>query len=229
MNDCASSQLPWIRESQSWKGDENTKNELANSFLWKLNVWVEGREVAVVPAFLRKAGAQKQRSMDGIVRSLLYPILNTHRELIPEAFPQHWSPSSWSPWTPAEDMEIRLESDEIQSAFEAIIGHRSSGPIRSSLTRHDNFLRFPSSAGEAFIESFAQASSDGVFIWTKLVLSELLNKLDDDQPLEDLYDVLEILPKDLDEFYEKILSSIRSADSAESWAILDMLMVARAE
>ncbi|KPM45976.1 hypothetical protein AK830_g724 [Neonectria ditissima] len=267
----------------------------------QLKLWEGDKELVLATAFLWKAGAEKQRSMDGIIRSLLYTILDKNREdLIPKAFPQYWSPNSWSPWTPAEDLEIPLDSDEIQSAFEAIISDNSSGyrycffidgvdefedaeirkrelastllrwtsnnpenvkicvssreepvfidlfplgqrirlhlvtagdirkAIQGSFGKHENFLKFPSGEREEFIERFVR-DSEGVFIWTKLVLDELWNKLDDKQPLEHLHNVLDIVPKNLDEFYESILLSIRSSDAAESSAIFDILITARAE
>lgn len=267
----------------------------------QLKLWQGDKKLILATAFLWKAGAKKQRSMDGIVRSLLYTILDNYREdLIPKAFPRHWAPNSWSPWTPVEDMEIPLDSDEIQSALEAIISDQSSGyrfcffldgidefddveirkrelastllrwtssnpenvkicvssreepvftdlfplgqrirlhrvtagdirkAIQGILGKHENFLKFHLDEREEFIKRFVRAS-DGVFIWTKLVLDELWNKLDDKQPLEDLYNILENLPRDLDDFYERILRSIRASDAAESSAILNILITARAE
>ncbi|EEU41538.1 uncharacterized protein NECHADRAFT_87715 [Fusarium vanettenii 77-13-4] len=267
----------------------------------QLKRWQGDKKLVLATAFLWKAGAKKQRSMGGIVRSLLYAILDKNREdLIPKTFPQHWSPNSWSPWTPAEDMEIPLDSDEIQSALEAIISDQSSGyrycffldgvdefedaeirkrelastllrwtssnpenvkicvssreepvfidlfplgqrirlhlvtagdirkAIQGVLGKHENFLKFPLDKRGHFIERFV-GDSEGVFIWTKLVLDELWSKLDDKQPLEDLHNVLDVVPKDLDEFYERILRSIRNSDAAESSAIFDILITARAE
>ncbi|KAF5011527.1 hypothetical protein FDECE_2358 [Fusarium decemcellulare] len=267
----------------------------------QLKLWQGDQKLVLATAFLWKAGAKKQRSMDGIVRSLLYAILDNYREdLIPKVFPQHWSPNSWSPWTPAEDIKVRLDSDEIQSALEAIISDQSSGyrfcffldgvdefedaeirkrelastllrwtssnpenvkicvssreepvfidlfplgqrirlhlvtagdirkAIQGVLGKHENFLKFPLAERGDFIERFVR-DSEGVFIWTKLVLDELWNKLDDKQPLEHLHSVLDVVPRDLDEFYERILRSIRTSDAAESSAIFDILVTARAE
>ncbi|KAF4465116.1 p-loop containing nucleoside triphosphate hydrolase [Fusarium albosuccineum] len=246
----------------------------------QLKLWQGDRKLVLATAFLWKAGAKKQRSMDGIVRSLLYTILDNYREdLIPKVFPQHWSPNSWSPWTPAEYMEAigsvffldgvdEFEDAEIRkrelastllrwtssnpenvkicvsSREEPVfidlfpLGQRirlhlvTAGDIRKAiqgvLGKHENFLKFPLAERGDFIERFVR-DSEGVFIWTKLVLDELWNKLDDKQPLEHLHSVLDVVPRDLDEFYERILRSIRTSDAAESSAIFNILVTARAE
>ncbi|KAI8711958.1 hypothetical protein NCS52_01460900 [Fusarium sp. LHS14.1] len=298
----------WLVEGNSIPSHYNLKISFRDCFLAEhsetssqLKLWQGDKKLLLATAFLWKAGAKKQRSMDGIVRSLLYAILDKYREdLIPKAFPQHWSPNTWSPWTPAEDMEIPLDTDEIQSALEAIIGDKSSGyrycffldgvdefedaeirkrelastllrwtssnpenvkicvssreepvfidlfplgqrirlhlvtagdirkAIQGVLGKHENFLKFPLEKRADFVERFV-GDSEGVFIWTKLVLDELWNKLDDKQPLEDLHNVLDVVPKDLDEFYDRILRSIRNSDAAESSAIFNILITARAE
>lgn len=54
-------------------------------------VWAGKMPVKVCGFFFWRSGNEEQRSQRGLLRSLLYTMLQGHRDLIPEVFPEAWS------------------------------------------------------------------------------------------------------------------------------------------
>ncbi|CVL02574.1 uncharacterized protein FMAN_00078 [Fusarium mangiferae] len=73
---------------------------------------------------------------------------------------------------------------------------------------------------ERFVSRFVNMAK-GVFIWVKLVLRELELELYSEVSLGALYEVLDAFPKDLEEFYDRILHNV---DRPEAWAMLNALV-----
>ncbi|KAH6712458.1 hypothetical protein BKA61DRAFT_692416, partial [Leptodontidium sp. MPI-SDFR-AT-0119] len=60
--------------------------------------WAGGKCIIVAKFFFWKQGDPIQRSMDGLIRSLLYQILSEAPELIAEYFPNQWKAIQNTPW-----------------------------------------------------------------------------------------------------------------------------------
>ncbi|PNP50613.1 hypothetical protein FNYG_15944 [Fusarium nygamai] len=97
--------------------------------------------------------------------------------------------------------------------------------IEKFLSDDQHLDTFDSADSEKFISTFVEMA-DGIFIWVKLVLRELEEKLNYKLSLDELYTVLKEVPEGLDEFYARILLRIRSTDKQEAWAILDIMIEA---
>ncbi|CAG1972994.1 unnamed protein product [Fusarium graminearum] len=79
---------------------------------------------------------------------------------------------------------------------------------------------FDPTESEKFISRFVNMAN-GVFIWVKLVLQELEEKLNYEVSLDALYQVLDTVPEKLEEFYDRILLRISRCDRSEAWAVFD--------
>lgn len=86
-------------------------------------------KLGVASVFLYRAGtSEKQKTIDGVRRTLLHAILERYRpDLISRVFKRHWNPTGWSPLYPVEDIELDgpdedcQDSNEITTAFEAVL------------------------------------------------------------------------------------------------------------
>ncbi|KAK0609528.1 hypothetical protein B0T17DRAFT_621585 [Bombardia bombarda] len=95
--------------------------------------------------------------------------------------------------------------------------------IHSSIGEHPHFKTIEPHLQEKFINDFA-CMAEGVFIWVKFALDEVTEKLECEQPIEELYRALEAFPTELDGFYERIVKSFRQSDKAEFLAILNIML-----
>ena len=55
-----------------------------------LSHWANGKELVIVNFFFWRAGNKLQKSLDGLVRSLLHDLLKQRPDLIPSTLPLHW-------------------------------------------------------------------------------------------------------------------------------------------
>jgi NACHT domain len=55
-----------------------------------LEVWADGKELIIASFFFQQSGTMMQKSINGLIRSLLYTCLRQHPDLISEAFPNQW-------------------------------------------------------------------------------------------------------------------------------------------
>lgn len=96
--------------------------------------------------------------------------------------------------------------------------------IENKILGHYHFATFDPASRDKFLNNFVRIAN-GVFIWVKLVLEEIIEKLDHRQTVEDLELLLKTVPTELKVFYEEILSKkIRSSDREETWAILNIMV-----
>ena len=79
-----------------------------------MSIWAGGQELAIANFFFWRHGTEYQRSLKGLLRSLLFSILSQCPDLVKAIFPQPWERAR-------EGISIRLENDDIKSAFEGLI------------------------------------------------------------------------------------------------------------
>jgi hypothetical protein len=56
----------------------------------QLLLWA-GQETLTIPSFFWNGGTPDQRSQSGLLRTILYDVLSTHRQLIPIVLPRYWA------------------------------------------------------------------------------------------------------------------------------------------
>ncbi|KAH7186989.1 hypothetical protein DER44DRAFT_737016 [Fusarium oxysporum] len=95
--------------------------------------------------------------------------------------------------------------------------------IDKYLSDDSHLKTFDPTESEKFISRFVNMAN-GVFIWVKLVLQELEEKLNYEVSLDALYQVLDTVPEKLEEFYDRILLRVSRCDRPEAWAVFDALI-----
>ena len=73
--------------------------------------------------FFWKPGSVLQKSLAGLLRSLLHDTLKVCPKLIPEVLPKYWNRMKSMPWQ--VQTELHLPAPEIQAAFGRLIERRS--------------------------------------------------------------------------------------------------------
>ncbi|KAK0708830.1 hypothetical protein B0T21DRAFT_270516, partial [Apiosordaria backusii] len=71
-----------------------------------LQSWAGGRTLVFTSFFFWKSGSQLQKSLAGLVRSILYYILRACPELVPDLLPDVWSQLSGIPWYCLSEISI---------------------------------------------------------------------------------------------------------------------------
>ena len=84
-----------------------------------LTYYTDGRDLVVAKFFFWKPGTPKQKSLDGLYRSLLYDVFNARPELIPEAMPERWKAARAMPWQAQANLAIHEK--DIRTAFSRLI------------------------------------------------------------------------------------------------------------
>lgn len=95
--------------------------------------------------------------------------------------------------------------------------------VRSELYDHHQFRKQPEEDCNALIDETVQLA-EGVFLWASLVVKEMRYKLDSRQKIPALRQVLEWLPRKLEDCFERILIDriLTSSNQRESCAILQI-------
>ena len=66
--------------------------------------------------------------------------------------------------------------------------------------------------------------ADGVFLWVKLVIDELLEPLFDGEPIGDLINRLSELPDELPDFYQRMLSSVSERNHVVAVSLFELVL-----
>jgi hypothetical protein len=98
--------------------------------------WAGARTLVVGKFFFWKPGNHLEKSLEGLIRSLLYGILRKSHTLIPSVFHQYWAPSRASLWKHVADLEISYQ--DIFSAFDSLI--TSSDAIKDTTSASTSSL-----------------------------------------------------------------------------------------
>lgn len=85
--------------------------------------------------------------------------------------------------------------------------------VRDTLCENSRFKRLQSSHRSAATELIVEITkrSQGVFLWTFLVVQSLLRGLGNEDTIPDLHRQLKLLPTDLSEYFDRMLASIEDA------------------
>jgi hypothetical protein len=84
-----------------------------------LQRWAGPRKLVFARFFFWRPGNMLQTSLFGLVRSLLFHVLEQCPETISSVFPQFWNPANFQPWVIRKDLNI--DNDEILRAFEEVL------------------------------------------------------------------------------------------------------------
>ncbi|GAB1212872.1 hypothetical protein ATERTT37_002021 [Aspergillus terreus] len=84
-----------------------------------LEQWAGDRTLVMASFFFWKPGSKLQKSMDGLLRALLYETLKSLPALVPTILPEQWNAISSTPWQMHTKLELRPET--IREAFGRLI------------------------------------------------------------------------------------------------------------
>ncbi|KAE9365563.1 hypothetical protein N431DRAFT_563443 [Stipitochalara longipes BDJ] len=93
----------------------------------QLKEWAGTRTLVVANFFFWKPGKPLQKSLEGLIRSLVHSILSKIPDLISTVFPQFWDPGKMFLWQPQTELKIPYET--IRSAFKILV--ESSGYMQN--------------------------------------------------------------------------------------------------
>jgi len=92
--------------------------------------------------------------------------------------------------------------------------------IEGAISEHQNFKTFDEAATSDFINHFVEKAK-GVFLWVKLILADVVETLEYQNGLHDLYQVMDEYPKEMDDLFERIIEKVKSQ---EAWDILRIMV-----
>lgn len=80
-----------------------------------LNAWTDGKDLVFASFFFWRHGTEFQRSLNGLLRSLLYSVLSQYPDLIRAIFPLQWEAACHGP----ESM-VQFRQVDVQKAFSSL-------------------------------------------------------------------------------------------------------------
>ncbi|KAL6232100.1 hypothetical protein BDW75DRAFT_28188 [Aspergillus navahoensis] len=255
--------------------------------------WAEGDSVIRASYFSWSPGNLLQKTLGGLLRSLLFQILEQQPQLIPAVVDcTRWS-SVWMPsgkiadWSDLELLsslqrcisclkklyiktllfvdgldEFECMDERRQDLIEILTTLSCSGNVKiilssrpwnifqdsfgnlpqirlEDLTRGDiklyvqekffknprfqYLLRCDQRTAESLISTVLD-KAEGVFLWVRLVVRELLKGLQDGDGIHTLYRKLEGIPSDLNEYFKRLFSSIDPQHKREASIILQVTL-----
>lgn len=263
----------------------------------ELQAWAGQSKTLVLASFyFWRAGRCDQKSLEGLVRSILHTLLIKLPHLIPDLFPEYWDPGSFSSLEfvigatkkihfnrvlPALDRVLKRNIDiedysfcffidgldefedpnekhsmlarrlcswtelnpaslkicvssrqelafmnnflEQQRLYLHLLTYKDMEiTVLNYLKRHPNFLAM-SGEEQGFLVNSIVDRGEGVFLWVKLVLDEIWEALDEKSHLDEIFELLNTFPDELEAFFSFILLSVRKRYRREGWAILAVL------
>ncbi|CAJ2509558.1 Uu.00g145840.m01.CDS01 [Anthostomella pinea] len=81
-----------------------------------LQTWSGGKTLVFAKSFFWRLGRNAQKSLSGLIRSLLYQVLSGSPELLPVAFPRRWSETD----SPALS-DVGLDRGDVEEAFDLLM------------------------------------------------------------------------------------------------------------
>ncbi|KAK0738941.1 hypothetical protein B0T18DRAFT_395150 [Schizothecium vesticola] len=188
-------------------------------------------EPVVAAVFFWNAGSRSQKSMNGLYRTLLHSILESHhKDLIPLLFPDRLVNSN--PKRVKMCVSSREEEPWLDhfNNYPRLTVHLTTDPdietmIRNAIGEHPNFEVFEPWKARWFIDHFVQIA-EGVFLWAKLILVDVVAMLDYKKGLRDLRQALESYPPELDGLFEKIMRD-KVRNNEEALTILKIMIELR--
>jgi hypothetical protein len=181
-----------------------------------LDSWAHGK-LTIAASFFWSAGSDLEKSHVGLLRALLYQILDQHPELIQLIFPERWtavlrSPTQQKPWTEKELLiALKLLSQAPTSSlrlFFLIDGlDEFSGDHQDLIeSLHDHGVL----TGEELkaLGNEIRTRAQGVFLWVTLAIKDLGRGIGKRDSMLVLQKRLANYPSELHGFYQHILDSI---------------------
>ena len=89
-----------------------------------LKTWAGTKQLVVAKFFFWMPGTTMENSIDGLIRTILYDVLQKCPELISIVFPEQWKEVQYLPWQTS--VELHLDSNEIAKAFRQLLACRNS-------------------------------------------------------------------------------------------------------
>ncbi|KAH8759765.1 hypothetical protein BGZ57DRAFT_614955 [Hyaloscypha finlandica] len=90
----------------------------------RLKHWSGDKNLVFASFFFWKPGNELQRSLLGLVRTLLFHVVAQCRDFIPEVFKEFWQPSEYSVWG-TNPPSLALGSREIMNAFNRLMNNEN--------------------------------------------------------------------------------------------------------
>ncbi|KAK5637025.1 hypothetical protein RRF57_012737 [Xylaria bambusicola] len=140
-----------------------------------LSLWANGDKYFVCNFFFSNLGTFEQKSQEGLFRTLLYQILDSHRSLIPEVLPH-----MWKELYNKEDAELPSQA-EMKCAFETI------SRMSDMLGRFCLFIDG--------LDEFVGDYMDGVAFIKSLAANEHIKIIVSSRPIPDCVTAFSDLPK----------------------------------
>ena len=81
----------------------------------ELEQWAGDKTLVFVRFFFWRPGSLLQRTLLGLIRSLMFSVAKRCPEVIPTAFENHWNPSMYHPWALLPHLD--LSNQEIMDGF----------------------------------------------------------------------------------------------------------------
>jgi hypothetical protein len=90
----------------------------------QLQQWAGQKTLVFGKFYFWKFGTERQKNLDGLVRSLLFHILRNSPEFTIDLFPTHWAPDDYRIST--SEPKIHINEIEIRQAFDKLIGNSAT-------------------------------------------------------------------------------------------------------
>jgi hypothetical protein len=84
----------------------------------RLSPWASGKQLVLVNFFFWRAGSELQKSLDGLLRSLLHDLLKQRPDLIPSVLPLQWG--KITSLHLQADPDLRIFKTDVQRAFKEL-------------------------------------------------------------------------------------------------------------
>ncbi|KAE9364219.1 hypothetical protein N431DRAFT_388199, partial [Stipitochalara longipes BDJ] len=261
----------------------------------QLRKWAATRKLIITQFFFYKAGAPLEKTIAGLVRSVLHSILKKLPELMPIVLSEFWNPDKimsgpfpteskisyerallalddvvknasankdyclclfldgldeledptmkqflfaqklrqWVEYSP-ENLKICASSREERSFMDQfpseqrlylhlLTKHDITKMIERKLEMHPSWLIERSTIERRKLVKEIATRADGVFLWVELVLHQIYEGLDDHESFQELQNLLDHIPDELEEFFGRILSSISKPYRQEAWTLFAVL------
>lgn len=249
-------------------------------FQQALDQWSGGQNVLSVGHFFWKSGTELQRSLDGMLRTVLFKALEEAEELMFPVLAPHPKAGkrrdqyTWSTKVLLECFRCLvsqkrifvalfidgldeyngdtqqlldiLQSSDISSKVKVCLASRPTPPfprafsarpgLRLHMLTRDDMERYVEDRLNHSCQQLETSSepmrtlqkigltivenSEGVFIWTRLVLEQVLRGLENEDLHEDLLGRVQSLPKDIEDLYHDMLDRTHTVYRRQQLAVL---------
>lgn len=263
--------------------------------LSRLKSWAGAKRLCFGRFFFRKIGTTVEKSLHGLIRTVLYTMLESCPGLIAVVFPHKWDQLKRNP----AQCTISFGKEEIETGFQKLVRDGTvlfkdyhvtlfidgldefeppkskpvsiladmleawlktgaenlkicvsarpetfTGPLyrhrpnfqlqdltrcdmvlvtRSRLSNHPRFLELVSERKRKRVIDAIVRSSEGVFLWLGLMVTQLEDGLFSGCTVKELVDSIESYPRDIDEFFTAILDRVNDGERGYVYRLLDFV------